>query len=46
MLARVEHLDGAVLEAIAQALERKADLRPVAAGDQIDRLELRHRRQA
>ena len=46
VLARVENLDGAVFETVAEPLERDPDLRPVAARDQVDRLELRHRRQA
>ena len=47
MIVRAQNLDRTLVEAVPQTLECDADLRPVAAGDQIDGLQLvRHRRQA
>ena len=40
-LLRGDELDGLGLEMAAEARERGLDLRPVAAGEQVDRLELR-----
>ena len=46
MLGRPQHLDRTVVEAVAQAFDDDANLRAIASRDQVDRLEVRHRRQA